>query len=176
MQTWWRISIITVLQLGWFCRKQGKWLAVAYVLPLFSPGGMPDLCPKSIDLAVKPLAPSCPPILPLYPGLQTEQTESQRNHHPKKACLGLRRNPNWDSNCPSRCLNNPCLNTTSDYSGLNRNSDHRSKRWDGRQETERSRKAGFSNLSLGSYAQSSQRGWGIGKEAVASSWSTHQEK
>ena len=39
---------------------------------------MPDLCPKGIDLGVKPSAPSCPPTLPLYPGLQTEQTESQR--------------------------------------------------------------------------------------------------
>ena len=42
------------------------------------------------------------------------------------------------------------------YSGFSRNSDHRSKRWDGGQETKR-RKTGFSNLSLGSYAQSSQR-------------------
>ena len=25
----------TVLQLDWFCRKQGKWVEVAYVLPLF---------------------------------------------------------------------------------------------------------------------------------------------
>ena len=40
---------------------------------------MPDLCPKGIDLGVKPSAPSCPPTLLPYPGLQTEQTESQRN-------------------------------------------------------------------------------------------------
>ena len=40
---------------------------------------MPDLCPKGIDLGVKLSAPSCPPTLPPYPGLQTEQTESQRN-------------------------------------------------------------------------------------------------
>ena len=39
---------------------------------------MPDLCPKGIDLGVKPSAPSCPPTLPLYLGLQAEQTESQR--------------------------------------------------------------------------------------------------
>ena len=39
------------------------------------------------------------------------------------------------------------------------NSDHRSKRWDGGQETKRKRKTGFSSLSLGSYAQSSQREW-----------------
>ena len=39
---------------------------------------MPDLCPKGIDLGVKPSAPSCPPTLPPYLGLQAEQTESQR--------------------------------------------------------------------------------------------------
>ena len=38
---------------------------------------MLDLCPKGVDLGIKPSAPSCPPILPPYPGLQTEQTESQ---------------------------------------------------------------------------------------------------
>ena len=38
---------------------------------------MPYLCPKGIDLGVKPSAPSCPPTLPPYPGLQTERTESQ---------------------------------------------------------------------------------------------------
>ena len=38
---------------------------------------MPDLCPKVIELDVKPSAPSCPPTLPLYSELQTEQTESQ---------------------------------------------------------------------------------------------------
>ena len=39
---------------------------------------MPDLCPKGIDLGVKPSAPSWS-TLPPYLGLQTEQTESQRN-------------------------------------------------------------------------------------------------
>ena len=39
---------------------------------------MLDICPKGIDLGVKLSAPSCPPTLPPYPGLQTEQTESQR--------------------------------------------------------------------------------------------------
>ena len=38
---------------------------------------MPDLCPKSIDLTVKPSASSCPPTLAPYPGLPTEHTESQ---------------------------------------------------------------------------------------------------
>ena len=68
----------TVLQLDRFCKEQGKWVEVAYVLPFFSLQNMPDLCPKGIDLGVKPSAPSCPPTLPLYPGLQAEQTESQR--------------------------------------------------------------------------------------------------
>ena len=36
---------------------------------------MPDLCPKGIDLGVKPSAPSCPLTLPPYLGLQVEQRE-----------------------------------------------------------------------------------------------------
>ena len=68
----------TVLQLDRFCKEQGKWVEVAYVLSFFSLQNMPDLCPKGIDLGVKPSAPSCPPTLPLYPGLQAEKTESQR--------------------------------------------------------------------------------------------------
>ena len=68
----------TVLQLDQFCRKQGKWVEVAYVLPFFSLRNMPDLSPKGIDLGVKPSTPSCPPTLPLYPGLQAELTESQK--------------------------------------------------------------------------------------------------
>ena len=39
---------------------------------------MPGLCPKGINLGVTPSAPSCPPTLPPYLGLQVEQTESQR--------------------------------------------------------------------------------------------------
>ena len=61
-----------VLQLDWFCRKQGKWVEVAYVLPFFALLNMPDLGPKGIDLDVKPSASRCPPTLPLYLGLQTE--------------------------------------------------------------------------------------------------------
>ena len=38
---------------------------------------MPDLCPKGIDLGVKPSAPLCPPALPPYLGFQAEQTKSQ---------------------------------------------------------------------------------------------------
>ena len=85
----------TVLQLDRFCRKQGKWIAAAYVLLFFSLWNMPDLCPKGIYLGVKPSAPSCPLTLP--------------------------------PNCPHGGPNNPCLSTTSDYSGFNRNSDNRSK-------------------------------------------------
>ena len=48
----------TVLQLDRFCRKQGKWIAAAYVLLFFSLQGMPDLRPKGIVLGVQPLAPS----------------------------------------------------------------------------------------------------------------------
>ena len=53
----------SVLQLDWFCRKQGKWVEVAYVLPFFSLRNMPDLCPKGINLGVTPSAPSSPPSL-----------------------------------------------------------------------------------------------------------------
>ena len=54
----------TVLQLDRFYKEQGKWVEVAYVLPFFSLRNMPDLCPKGIDLGVKP---SAPPILLLCP-------------------------------------------------------------------------------------------------------------
>ena len=47
-----------VLQLDRFCKEQVKWVEVAYVLPFFSQRNMPDLCPKGIDLGVKPSAPS----------------------------------------------------------------------------------------------------------------------
>ena len=73
----WRISIIAVLQLDQLCRKQGECVEVAYVFPFCPLWGMPDLCPKGIELGVKPSAPSCPPTLPLYLGLQTKQIESQ---------------------------------------------------------------------------------------------------
>ena len=49
---------------------------------------MPDLCPKDIDLGVKPSAPSCPPTLPPNPGLQTEHTESLgTTPHPERVAL-----------------------------------------------------------------------------------------
>ena len=84
---WWPVGgslkYNTVLQLGQFCRKQGKRVEVTYLLPFFSLQNMPDLCPKGIDLGVKPLALSCPPTLPPYLGLQTEQTESQRPCSPR---------------------------------------------------------------------------------------------
>ena len=52
-----------ILQLGWLCRKQGKWGEVACVLLFFSLRNMPDLCPNGIDVGVTPTGPSCPPIL-----------------------------------------------------------------------------------------------------------------
>ena len=60
----------TALQLEWFCRKQGKWVEVIYVLLFTSLQDMPDLFPKGTDLGVKPSDPSCPLTLPLYPGSQ----------------------------------------------------------------------------------------------------------
>ena len=41
----------TVLQLDRFCRKQGKWVEVAYLLSFFSPQNMPDLCLKGINFS-----------------------------------------------------------------------------------------------------------------------------
>ena len=80
---WWPVggSLIynTVLQLDRFCRKQRKWVKVACVLLFFSLQNMPDICPKGIDLGVTLSASSCPPILPPYPGLQAELTESQKS-------------------------------------------------------------------------------------------------
>ena len=52
MLTCWRISIITVLQLDRFCRKQEKWVEVPYVLLFISLWDMPDLCPKAADVDV----------------------------------------------------------------------------------------------------------------------------
>ena len=77
---------------AWWAAVHGVAI-VAYVLPFFSLRNMPDLGPKDIDLGVKPSAPSCPPTLPPYLGLQAEQTESQRTP-PQKGCLGLSGNPN----------------------------------------------------------------------------------
>ena len=51
----------TILQLDQFCKEPGKWVEVAYVLPLFSLQNMSDLCPEGIGLGVTPSAPSCPP-------------------------------------------------------------------------------------------------------------------
>ena len=65
----------TILQLDRFCRRQGKWVEVPYMLLFFSLWDMPDLCPKGTDLGAKPSAPSCPLTLPLplYPGFTIEQ-------------------------------------------------------------------------------------------------------
>ena len=73
----WKASIMTVLQLDQFCRKQGKWVEVTYVLLFISLWDMPDLCPKGTDLGVKPSASSCSLTLPPYPGIPTEQAENR---------------------------------------------------------------------------------------------------
>ena len=65
-----------VSQLYRFYRKQEKWVEVPYVLLFVSLQDMPDLRAKGTDLGVKLSALSCPLILPLYPGLPTEQAES----------------------------------------------------------------------------------------------------
>ena len=91
---WWTVggslNYNTVLQLDQFCRKQGKRVEVAYVLPFFSLRNMPDLYPKGIDLGVKPSAPPSPPTLPPHPGLQTEQTESQRTPSRRVALVSVK--------------------------------------------------------------------------------------
>ena len=70
------LNYCIVSQLYRFYRKQEKWVEVPYVLLFVSLQDMPDLRAKGTDLGVKPSAPSCPLILPLYPGLPTEQAES----------------------------------------------------------------------------------------------------
>ena len=81
---WWPVGgslkYNTVLQLDQFCKEQGKWVEVAYVLPFFCLRNMPDLCPKGIDLGMKP---STPPILLLCP-------------HPWDSKLGFKL-PTWRS-------------------------------------------------------------------------------
>ena len=106
---WWPVGgslkYNTVLQLDRFCKEQGKWVEVAYVLPFLSLRNMPDVCPKGIDLGVETSSSLLSSYFAPVPGT-----------------------PNWDSNCPHGGPNNSCLSTTSDYSGFSRNSDHRSKR------------------------------------------------
>ena len=120
----------TVLQLDRFCKEQGKWVEVAYVLPLFSLRNMPDLCPKGIDLGVKPSTPSCPPTLPPYLGLQAEQTESQRNPPPppprRVAFVSVETQTEIQTAHMEVQTTPVSVRLTSDYSGFSRNSDHRS--------------------------------------------------
>ena len=131
---WWLVGeslkYNTVLQLDQFCTKQGKWVEVAYVLPFFSLRNI-DLCPKGIDLGVKPSAPSCPLTLPPYQGLQTGiQT----------AHMEVQTTP--VSVQPQTTLVSVETQTIEARDEM---------------EDRRQRKTGFSNLSLGSYVQSSQR-------------------
>ena len=93
---------------------------------------MPDLCPKGIDLGVKPSAPSCPLTLPPYLGLQTGiQT----------AHMEVQTTP--ISVRPQTTLVSVETQTI--------------KVRDEMEDRRQRGKTGFSNLSLGSYAQSSQR-------------------
>ena len=57
---------------------------------LFLSASMPDLSPKGIDLGMKTSTPSCPPTLPPYLGLQTEQTESQETPLGKVALVSVK--------------------------------------------------------------------------------------
>ena len=61
-----------VLQLDWFCRKQGKLVEMPYVLLFFSPWDMSDLCRFGCETVAYLL-----PSLPLYLGLPIEQTENR---------------------------------------------------------------------------------------------------
>ena len=135
------------------------------------------------------------------PGAPTDQTASQGTPDQKgclglgrswkwnSSCPGLSKNPNWDSNCPSRDPNKPCLGTNLEYSGFHRDSiqvreaqtaklrvKYRMRGRTQEKEIKKKKKTGSSNLSLGSFAQRSQRGQGTATQAVASSWSIHQEK
>ena len=176
----------TVWQLVQFCRKQGKRVEVAYVLPFFSLWNKPDLCPKGIDLGVKLSAPSCPLTFPPCLGLQTEQIESQRTPLRRVAFVSVETQTEIQTalvsvEIPAEIQSAHTEVQTTPVSVWPQTtlvSDHQSKRWDGGQETKRKRKrkTGFSSLSLGSYVQSSQRDWGTATQAVASSGNTHREK
>ena len=115
---------------------------------------MPDLCPKGIDLGVKPTAPSCLPTWPLYPGLQAEQTESQRNPLRRVALVSVEIQTGIQTahvEVQTTVSEQP---QTTLVSVETQTIEVRDEMEDRRK---RKRKTGFSNLSLGSYAQSSQR-------------------
>ena len=116
---------------------------------------MPDLCPKGIDLGVKPTAPSCPPTWPLYPGLQAEQTKSQRNPLRRVALVSVEIQTGIQT-AHVEVQTTPVSERpqTTLVSVETQTIEVRDEMEDRRK---RKRKTGFSNLSLGSYAQSSQR-------------------
>ena len=83
---------------------------------------MPDLCPKGVDLGVKPAAPSCPPALldemedrrqrekgkqvcPIYPWDHTRQAAREAEKQPHKL-LPLHEAPMGINNQPMR-VNKP---------------------------------------------------------------------
>ena len=85
----------TVLQLDGFCKKQGKWVKVVYVLTFFSLRNMSDLCPKGVNLGET----SAPPTTSSYFAPVSGAPSWGSN------CFGLSGNTNWDSNCFGRSRN-----------------------------------------------------------------------
>ena len=119
----------------------------------FSLRNMPDLRPKGIDLGVKPSAPSCPPTLPPYLGFQAEQTKSQRNPLRRVALVSVEIQTGIQT-AHVEVQTTPVSERpqTTLVSVETQTIEVRDEMEDRRQ-----RETGFSNLSLGSYAQSSQR-------------------
>ena len=95
----------TVLQLGWFCRKQGKWVQVTYVLLFFPLPDRPDLCLKGADLGCEtfssPLSSYFAPVsgAPKWTGWES-------GHTSRRDCLSLGRNSN-SPNCSQDYLEDP---------------------------------------------------------------------
>ena len=117
-----------VLQLDQICRKQGEWVEVAYVLPLFLSERHAKLTSSGYRFGCETFS----SLLSSYfaPILGASSWANWKSGHPSGAgCLCLGRNSNWISNCSSlSSSSNCCLNITSDYSGFSWNSDNQSKR------------------------------------------------
>ena len=162
---------------------------------------MPDWSPKGIDLGVKPSTSSCPPTLPLYPGLQAELTESQNTPLKTAALVSVETQTEIQTALVSVEIQTEIqtalvsMETQTEIQSAHvevqttpvsaqpqttlvsvetQTIEVRDEMEDRRQREKK--KPCFSSLSLGSYVQSSQRDWGTATQAVASSWNTHQEK
>ena len=122
--------------------------------PFFSLQNMPDLCSKGIDLGMKPSAPSCPPTLPPYLGLQAEQTESQGIPLRRVALVSVEiQTEIQTAHVEVQRTPVSVRPQTTLVSVETQTIEVRDEMEDRRQRG----KTGFSNLSLGSYVQSSQR-------------------